>query len=64
MMIRKFQSIKYFIERCSLFVVSCSGWLMNVDEYYMTSVQYILDTVVEELLHNPDRKFMFVEQVR
>nr|CCA13903.1 lysosomal alphamannosidase putative [Albugo laibachii Nc14] len=38
------------------------GWLINVDEYYMQRVQYILDTVVEELHHNPDRKFMYVEQ--
>lgn len=28
----------------------------------MQKVQYILDTVVEELVRNPDRKFMFVEQ--
>ncbi|DAZ95535.1 TPA: hypothetical protein N0F65_005227 [Lagenidium giganteum] len=38
------------------------GWIINVDQYYMESVQYILDTVVQELLRNPDRKFMYVEQ--
>ncbi|KAL4115260.1 hypothetical protein PRIC2_013426 [Phytophthora ramorum] len=38
------------------------GWLMGVDQYYMEKVQYILDTAVEELVRNPDRQFMFVEQ--
>ncbi|KAI9915291.1 hypothetical protein PsorP6_007121 [Peronosclerospora sorghi] len=38
------------------------GWLLNVDEYYVQKVQYILDTAVEELVRNPDRRFMFVEQ--
>ncbi|RLN65009.1 hypothetical protein BBJ28_00023741, partial [Nothophytophthora sp. Chile5] len=37
-------------------------WLMNVDQYYMEKVQFILDTAVEELVRNPDRQFMFVEQ--
>ena len=27
-------------------------------------VQYILDSVVEELVKNPDRKFTYVEQVK
>lgn len=38
------------------------GWLITVDQYYYQRVQFILDTVVVELLENPDRKFMFVEQ--
>uniref|UniRef100_K3X179 Alpha-mannosidase n=1 Tax=Globisporangium ultimum (strain ATCC 200006 / CBS 805.95 / DAOM BR144) TaxID=431595 RepID=K3X179_GLOUD len=38
------------------------GWLVGVDQYYMERVQYILDTVIEQLLENPDRQFMFVEQ--
>ncbi|KAE8894045.1 putative alpha-mannosidase [Phytophthora fragariae] len=38
------------------------GWLVGVDQYYMEKVQYILDTAVEELVRNPDRQFMFVEQ--
>ncbi|PAA64962.1 hypothetical protein BOX15_Mlig016937g1 [Macrostomum lignano] len=37
------------------------GWLMTVDQYYYYQVQFILDTVVEELLINPDRKFTYVE---
>lgn len=38
------------------------GWILNVDEYYVQRVQYILDTAIEELVRNPDRQFMFVEQ--
>ncbi|TYZ68389.1 hypothetical protein PybrP1_003372 [[Pythium] brassicae (nom. inval.)] len=38
------------------------GWLASVDQYYMENVQYILDTTVQELMENPDRQFMFVEQ--
>lgn len=45
-------------------VCVCRGWLVGVDEYYVEYVQYILDTAVEELAENPDRQFMYVEQVR
>ncbi|XP_053692769.1 lysosomal alpha-mannosidase-like [Sabethes cyaneus] len=45
------------------------GWLKTVDQYYYGSktnhqragVQYILDSVVDALLHNPERKFIYVE---
>uniref|UniRef100_A0A2M4DMV2 Alpha-mannosidase n=1 Tax=Anopheles darlingi TaxID=43151 RepID=A0A2M4DMV2_ANODA len=45
------------------------GWLKTVDQYYYGSrnniqkagVQYILDSVVEELLHDPNRRFVYVE---
>lgn len=45
------------------------GWLKTVDEYFYGSkksitdvgVQYILDTVVEELKKDPSRKFIYVE---
>ncbi|XP_026806272.1 lysosomal alpha-mannosidase-like [Rhopalosiphum maidis] len=45
------------------------GWLKTVDQYYYGSnkahapygVQYILDSVVSELLKNKNRKFVFVE---
>ncbi|XP_058821191.1 lysosomal alpha-mannosidase-like isoform X3 [Topomyia yanbarensis] len=45
------------------------GWLKTVDQYYYGSktsiqragVQYILDSVIEALLHNPERKFIYVE---
>ncbi|XP_043485751.1 lysosomal alpha-mannosidase isoform X1 [Polistes fuscatus] len=45
------------------------GWLKTVDQYYFGSrskiqkagVQYILDSVIEALLKNPDRRFIYVE---
>ncbi|XP_035775636.1 lysosomal alpha-mannosidase-like [Anopheles albimanus] len=45
------------------------GWLKTVDQYYYGSrnniqkagVQYILDSVVEELLHDANRRFVYVE---
>ncbi|EQC27315.1 hypothetical protein SDRG_14840 [Saprolegnia diclina VS20] len=38
------------------------GWLYTVDQYFSQNVDYIIDTVVTELLKNPDRRFMYVEQ--
>ncbi|XP_059608045.1 lysosomal alpha-mannosidase-like [Phlebotomus argentipes] len=45
------------------------GWLKTVDQYYYGSrsniqkagVQYILDTVVQALLADPERRFIYVE---
>ncbi len=45
------------------------GWLKTVDQYYYganngqqtASVQYVLDTVVDELLKDPARRFVYVE---
>ncbi|XP_071865397.1 lysosomal alpha-mannosidase II isoform X2 [Bombus fervidus] len=45
------------------------GWLKTVDQYYFGSrsriqkagVQYILDSVIQALLANPERKFIYVE---
>ena len=46
------------------------GWLKTVDQYYYGSynhsrqqagVQYILDTVVDELLKDSNRRFVYVE---
>ncbi|XP_055596638.1 lysosomal alpha-mannosidase-like isoform X1 [Uranotaenia lowii] len=45
------------------------GWLKTVDQYYYGSktliqkagVQYILDSVIESLLKDPKRKFIYVE---
>ncbi|XP_046392611.1 lysosomal alpha-mannosidase-like isoform X2 [Ischnura elegans] len=45
------------------------GWLKTVDQYYFGSqtdiqnagVQYILDSVVQSLLHDPNKKFIYVE---
>ncbi|KAJ0411263.1 hypothetical protein ATCC90586_004179 [Pythium insidiosum] len=38
------------------------GWLITVDQYYNERVEFILDEVVKELVENPDRKFVYVEQ--
>jgi len=45
------------------------GWLKTVDQYYyganvtiqQGAVQYILDTVIDELLKDPTKKFIYVE---
>ena len=45
------------------------GWLKTIDEYYVglnnsiqnAGVQYILDSVINSLLENKDRKFIYVE---
>lgn len=45
------------------------GWLKTVDEYYygakqstaLGAVQFILDTVVSELLNDPKKRFVYVE---
>lgn len=45
------------------------GWLKTVDQYYYGSktriqkagVQYILDSVVQELLRDPNKRFIYVE---
>lgn len=46
------------------------GWLKTVDQYYYginngniqrAGVQYILDTTIQQLLQNPDRRFIYVE---
>ncbi|KAF2897558.1 hypothetical protein ILUMI_08618 [Ignelater luminosus] len=45
------------------------GWLKTVDQYYygsnsriqMAGVQYILDSVLDELRKDPDRRFIYVE---
>lgn len=45
------------------------GWLKTVDQYYYGSrtkiqkagVQYILDSVVQELLRDPEKRFIYVE---
>ncbi|CAI5475127.1 unnamed protein product [Closterium sp. Yama58-4] len=38
------------------------GWLKTIDQYYVDTVQYIIETVVDQLSDNPDRKFIQVEQ--
>ena len=38
------------------------GWQVTVDQYYIQEVQYIITTVIEQLLVNPERRFIYVEQ--
>ena len=37
------------------------GWQRTVDEYYEEEVRYIYDGVVDQLLRDPSRRFLFVE---
>ncbi|CAF1380669.1 unnamed protein product, partial [Rotaria sordida] len=45
------------------------GWLKTVDQYFYGArkdirpegVQYIIDSAIESLLENPDRRFIYVE---
>ncbi|XP_062516816.1 lysosomal alpha-mannosidase-like isoform X2 [Corticium candelabrum] len=38
-----------------------TGWVKTVDEYYVQQVHWILETVTQALLENPERRFMYVE---
>ncbi|KAK7498337.1 hypothetical protein BaRGS_00010597 [Batillaria attramentaria] len=37
------------------------GWLITADQYYYRQVQYIIDSVVQELAGDPSKRFNFVE---
>ncbi|KAK7498336.1 hypothetical protein BaRGS_00010596 [Batillaria attramentaria] len=37
------------------------GWIMTVDQYYYRAVQYILDSVIPELVADPKKRFIYVE---
>ncbi|XP_076458768.1 lysosomal alpha-mannosidase-like [Babylonia areolata] len=37
------------------------GWLVTVDQYYYERVQYILDSVIPELIKDPSKRFIYVE---
>jgi lysosomal alpha-mannosidase len=39
-----------------------AGWLKTVDQYHTDNVQFIISSVVDTLIANPDRKFVYVEQ--
>lgn len=41
-------------------IVFCGFWLDRNDIQH-AGVQYILDSVVDQLLKNPDRRFIYVE---
>jgi alpha-mannosidase len=38
-----------------------TGWQVTVDQYFANEVYFIIDTVVQNLAANPDRKFIYVE---
>jgi hypothetical protein len=35
-----------------------TGWQVTVDQYFFTEVYYVVDTVVDQLLKNPNRHFI------
>jgi hypothetical protein len=38
-----------------------TGWQVTVDQYFFTEVYYVVDTVVDQLVKNPQRHFIYVE---
>merc|ERR1719253_1112970 len=38
-----------------------TGWQVTVDQYFFRNVYYIIDTVVQQLAEDPNRKFIYVE---
>jgi hypothetical protein len=40
------------------------GWLINLDQYFVREVYYIISTVMTQLEQNPDRKFMCKKRTR
>ena len=38
-----------------------TGWQVTVDQYYFQNVYFVIDTVVDELLKDENRKFIYVE---
>ena len=59
------QGIEYATDKINVHIVphthDDTGWQVTVDQYYYESVQYILDTVVEELQIDRKRRFIYVE---
>ena len=37
------------------------GWIVSMESYYTSQVQYIFDTVIQNLMEHRDRKFIIVE---
>jgi alpha-mannosidase len=37
-----------------------TGWQVTVDQYFFTEVYYVVDTVVDQLVKNPNRHFIYV----
>ena len=38
-----------------------TGWQVTVDQYFFTEVYYVVDTVVDQLIKDPKRHFIYVE---
>ena len=38
-----------------------TGWQVTVDQYFFDEVYYVVDTVVDQLLKDPNRHFIYVE---
>jgi alpha-mannosidase len=38
-----------------------TGWLVTVDQYFFNEVYYVVDTVVDNLVKDPKRHFIYVE---
>ena len=38
-----------------------TGWQVTVDQYFFQDVYYVVDTVVDQLLRDANRRFMYVE---
>ena len=38
-----------------------TGWLVTVDQYFFSEVYYVVDTVVDNLVKDPKRHFIYVE---
>jgi alpha-mannosidase len=38
-----------------------TGWQVTVDQYFFGEVYYVVDTVVDQLVKNPNRHFIYVE---
>ena len=40
-----------------------TGWQVTVDQYFFDQVYYVVDTVVDQLVKDPKRHFIYVETV-
>jgi hypothetical protein len=38
-----------------------TGWQVTVDQYFFTEVYYVVDTVIDQLIKDPKRHFIYVE---
>ena len=38
-----------------------TGWQLTIDQYFDRMVYYVIDTVIDRLLENADRRFIYAE---